>query len=283
MKKALVTLAVGASYEAMFEKYCRPLWSQYADRYQFDIIVITQPLDTSSRSQSRSPSWQKCLILSDATIKNYDQVVWVDSDVLINPASPDITTGVPLEKIGAVDEYSVPTKEDYHSYLQRLYDLYDQKHIDHIKTLTPTDFHSLYGFEGEFNSVVQSGVMVLSPRYHKELLEYVYYNYEDKDSLNLEMRPLSYEVLTRDLVHWISPKFNMLWPFIKQFNYPFLTSPPNPLERGLLKLGIDTKAEMIKKCVTATFLNNYFLHFASYTTREMKYVDTKIHSIFDIR
>ncbi len=282
MKKALVTLAVGASYEAMFEKYCRPVWAKYADRHQFDIIVITNPLDTSARSQSRSPAWQKCLILSDATVKNYDQVVWVDSDILINPASPDITDGVPLEKIGAADEYSTPTREDYYSYLQRFYELCDQQNINCLKNLTPTDFHRLYGFEGEFTSVVQTGVMVLSPRYHQELLEYVYYNYEDK-GLNLEMRPLSYEILTHDLAHWLSPKFNMLWPYIKQFNYPFLVSPSSFLEKGLLKIGIDFQAKMIRKCVTATFLNNYFLHFASHTTREMKYVNTNISSIFDIK
>ncbi len=40
--------------------------------------------------------------------------------------------------------------------------------------------------------VVQTGVMVFTPKQHREVLEYVYYNYEEK-GLNYEMRPLSKE------------------------------------------------------------------------------------------
>ena len=61
MKKAIVTLAIGKPYEAMFEKNCQSLWSLYAKKHNFDLIVITDPLDRTPRAQSRTPAWQKML------------------------------------------------------------------------------------------------------------------------------------------------------------------------------------------------------------------------------
>ena len=284
MKKALVTLAVGKSYESIFDTYCRPLWSQYAEKYQFDLIVFTQPLDSSSRAQSRSPAWQKCLILSVPDIQKYDQVVWIDSDILINPNSPDVTAGVPLEKIGAVDSYATPTREDHRIILERLFEFWTLKGINFVNNLTPTDFHRNFGLNGEFESVVQTGVMVLSSRYHRELLEYVYHTYEDKGEAcwSYEMRPLSYEILTRKFDFWIPPKFNMPWPYIAQFWYPFLSSAYSLSEQGLREPDLTLRTSLITKCVTAAFLNNYFLHFAGGTIGDMKYVDTTVTSIFDL-
>jgi hypothetical protein len=275
MKKAIVTLAIGKRYEAIFEQYCRSFWSQYADKHGFDVIVMTKHLDDSARSHSRSPAWQKCLILSQPNVQKYDQVVWVDSDILINPDSPDLTLEVPLDKIGAVDEYATPTKEDHYNTLKRLYNSWSQDGKEFVNNLTATAFHRNFGLDGEFESAVQTGVMVLSPRYHRELLEYVYHNYEDKGegSWNYEMRPLSYEIITKHLECWLSPKFNMPWPFFKSFMYPFLNAQPSFIERKLRKLGLDPQAPLLKECVTTAFLNNYFLHFAGGTTSDMKYVE----------
>lgn len=284
MAKALVTLAIGKNYELMFEKHCRSLWLHYAEKYQFELVVFTQPLDNSSKAQSRNPSWQKCLILSQPSLQKYEQVVWIDADILINPNSPDITEGVPIEKIGAVDDYATPSRTEHEICLKRLYDFWSKNGIEYIDNLSPTAFYKSFGIDAEFESVVQAGVMVLSPRYHRELLEYVYHSYEDKGSgeWNYEMRPLSYEILMRHIECWISPKFNMPWPLIQQFLYPFLSSRNNIVQKGLQKIGLNPKASLISKCVTTAFFNNYFLHFAGGTTGDMKYVDTKVTSIFDL-
>jgi hypothetical protein len=42
---------------------------------------------------------------------NYDRVVWIDSDIIINSQSPSILDGVPPEKIGATDESDYPSRE----------------------------------------------------------------------------------------------------------------------------------------------------------------------------
>jgi hypothetical protein len=65
---------------------------------------------------------------------------------------------------------------------------------------------------------VQTGVRVLSPKHHRQLLEQVYRTYDDGGSklFNNEMRPLSYEIQTRGLQHWIDARFNTLiwWVFL---------------------------------------------------------------------
>jgi hypothetical protein len=284
MRKALVTLAIGDKYIAMFDQWCRTSWQQYAQRHGYDLIVITEPLDQSERSQARSPSWQKCLILSHPDVKNYDRAVWIDSDILINPNSPDICQDVPIEKVGAIDEYATPSREEHRSYLERLYQYWDEHHIEYTDNLTASSFHHQYGLTGEFQSVVQGGVLAMSPQYHRELMEHIYHAYEDKGGAhwNYEMRPLSYEIQKHRLEHWVSPKFNMPWPFVRQFLYPFLNTQPSRKDKILGKLGIDHPTELLQKCVTTAFLNNYFLHFAGGTTPDMAYVDMHCASVFNI-
>ncbi len=283
MNTAIATLAIGDKYLRNFNRYCRKLWSAYASKYGFDLIVITEPLDSGQRARSRNPAWQKCLILSCEALRNYERVIWVDSDIIINPASPNICCEVPLDKIGAADAYATPNREDYRANLEQSYRYWSKNNIPYINNLTAADFHNSFGLDCDFESVVQTGVLVMSPKYHKELMEHVYYSYEDKGESFwcYEMRPLSYEIIKSNLEFWLSPKFNMIWPDIKQSVYPFLNSKTNFLSNVLDLININTRSSLITKCATTAYLNNYFLHFAA-STNEMKYVDSSITSKFEL-
>lgn len=283
MKKAIVTLTIGKKYIRNFRRFCDGPWKAYAQKHSLDLIVLTDSLDSTSRAQSRSPAWQKCLILSQREIQKYDQVAWVDSDILINPRSPNIFDNVPIEMIGAVDDYATPNKEDHEVGLERLYEHWSQNGIKFIRNLTATEYHKNFGLPGEYQSVVQTGVLVLSPKYHNDLFQHVYNEYDDKGPAywNYEMRPLSYEILKHNLAYWLNPKFNMPWSYTKQFLYPFLNT-QNTFIHILLKMsGLTLKASLTTKCATTAYLNNYFLHFAG-SADEMKYVNQKITSIFQI-
>jgi hypothetical protein len=287
MKKAIVTLAIGKPYLAMFEQYCQPSWSAYTKKHDFDLIVITDHLDTSARSRSRTPAWQKCLIFQDPRVQQYDRVVWVDTDILINPNSPDVTFGVPEDKIGVVDEGATPSTEDLKLYLARFHEYFypvkgsnepveapSQAMVEYLNyAFNPSAYYNDFGLAGEFKSIVQTGVMVLSQS-HRELLEHVYYNYEDKGpQWNYEQRPLGYEILTQNKEYWMSTKFNMTWVILKALMYPFLDEPSTLRERALKKFGKDTRTELISKCMTAAFLNNYFFHYAGGKGSDMQYVN----------
>src|SRR5262249_51582240 len=97
---AIATLYIGDKYRAMWERYCRASWHHYAKQHGYDLIPFHQPLDTSPRGTSRSPAWQKCLILE--ALKQYERIVWLDADIVINPQSPSIVENVPIGKVGGV-------------------------------------------------------------------------------------------------------------------------------------------------------------------------------------
>jgi hypothetical protein len=268
MKKALVTLAVGEKYLRNFRDHCMANWDAYAKRHGYDLVLLPEPIDRSARAQSRSVAWQKCLILTLPGLAAYDRVVWIDSDIVINPSSPDVGADVPEDRIGATDEYSTPSRDVHRSILSDLYASWRRAGASFVENLDPADFHHAFGLPEKMPAAVQTGVLVLSPRHHADLLRYVYDNYEDKggSDWNYEMRPLSYEIQRRGLAHWIDPRFNMLWLMVESQHYPFLAEiDPSARER------------VLRRVTTLAWLNNYFLHFAA-SVQMMKYVDTAAKS-----
>ena len=246
--QAIVTLAIGADYADRFERHCRASWTAYAQRHGFDLVVITDPLDTSERGKSRSPAWQKCLILGAPQVASYDRVVWVDSDICINPDAPSVTAGVPIERIGATDEHCFPSPEARQAILETIISVAPESG-DAGKRFwqawrDPGTWHRYVGLPAGQSHIVQTGVLVLSTQHHRALLEHVYRAYEDGGGkhFNYEMRPLSHEIQARGLQHWIDPRFNaLLW-------WLFLYQNPSP--------------DDLQRFVRDNYRRNFFLHFA---------------------
>lgn len=283
MRKAIVTLVIGKEYIERWKKLCRSSWQCYANKHGYDLITIDVPLDNSSQAQSRSPAWQKCLILSQGFSKNYDQIVWIDSDILINAsAAPCIVKNVPLEQVGAVDAYSAPSVELYRIILERQYEYFRSVGGTPITNYTAQEFYSNYGLPSTFNQVVQTGVLVLSPQYHRQILERTYYGYEDKGggAWNYEMRPLSWEIMQADCVHWLDYRFNLIWADYLCLHYPFLFGNSHSwylqkIQKLITKFGrsiyLDRRRQL---CANTAFVNSFFLHFAG-TGDDMFLVNTQ--------
>lgn len=224
---ALVTLTLGRRYEEAWRRHCEPGWRAYADRHGYKVVQLTEPLDGSARASARSPAWQKCLVLEQPVAREFDRVVWIDADVAINPSAPPIAAGVPVELVGAVDEYSTPTPELHRRTLEKLYPHWRATGIDFVDNPTARDYYAAWNLPADFDRVVQTGVMVLSPTHHSELLRRTYDRYEDRGAmLNYEMRPLSWELLDAGVVHWLEPRFNYIWGAYKALNFPFLLNDP---------------------------------------------------------
>jgi hypothetical protein len=254
---------------------------------------LKEPLDTSARAQQRSPSWQKCLILGLDAVKNYDQVVWIDSDILINHrTASDISLGVPCDKVGAVEEIGFSQAESVAAsrFLERAFDYWP----DAVINRTAAEFYTKYGLPGDCDRVLNAGMMVLSPKHHRALLEHVYYSYEEKGGREwlMEMRPLSYEIIKSGAIHWIDPRFNLLWQQLEMIYYPFLLPKPasgkkrpllSRLKRKMLRL---SKAKSLKRarhlCLNAAFQCSFFLHFGGMRTDEMKMVNDFAKSWLDL-
>jgi hypothetical protein len=249
-KKAIVTLAVGAEYAARFEALCRPNWAAYAERHGYDLVVITKPLDNSARAQGRSPAWQKCLIFSAPQVADYERVVWVDSDILINPSAPSIVEGVPPERIGVTDEHAYPSPAVRQDLVAKLIEFVPESgtfNKAYWRGWTDAGvWHADVGLSGGQTHIVQTGVMVMSP-FHRGVLETVYREHEDTGR-NMEMRFLSHAIQSRGLQHWLDPKFNaLLW-------WLFLDA-----SRGRTKMMEDRE---LRAFMRQAYASNYFLHFA---------------------
>jgi hypothetical protein len=223
MKKCIVTLVVGDKYLNQWKRYFEPSWRQYAGKWGYDLVCLEERLDTSERAAKRSVAWQKCLVLSQTFSAQYDRMVWIDSDIHIDPNAPDLPA-VPETHVGGTDAYSLFTSGLYdHLYSQ--YITYWAKHgIKAIECPTPSSFYTAYGLPGDCHAAIQTGVLSLSPKYHREILENAYYNHEEKGGAewNYEMRPLSYEIVKTGNYHFIDQRFNLLLADYIALFYPHL-------------------------------------------------------------
>lgn len=246
MKKTIVTLIIGSKYEDLWTRNASAGWRAYCERHNYDLIAIRQTLDSSDRARRRSPAWQKCLILSQPWASNYGRIVWIDSDIAINPVAPSIIEDVPEQEIGIIDEAAYPNVADHqaavHYFLR-----------ENAKFRDPEIFHTCVGLPGGQRHIVQSGVMVLSPRYHRSVLEHVYNSYnEDTGPSDLyEMRFLSHEIQKGNLQHWIDRRFNamLIWLGVLL---------------ALKRHGVPLSHEELRNFLKEQYLSNYFLHFAGY-------------------
>jgi hypothetical protein len=284
--KAIVTLAIGDKYLKQWKELCQSNWLAYASKQGYDLICIDQPLDSSERAKKRSPAWQKCLILSQDFSKKYERIVWIDSDILINPVhAPCIVKEVPIEKIGATGAYSSPTVELYTQTLKRQYQYYEYCGDNPIINDTPREYYHLYGLPPKFDQVVHTGVLVLSPEYHREILEKAYYEYEEKGNAvwNYEMRPLSWEILEANSIYWIDHRFNLIWLDYVCLHYPFLLEKSSSkLARKIRKIASQhfkflPYFQMKRLCANTAYVNSYFLHFAG-SASDMPLVNPSIAS-----
>lgn len=97
--KALVTLAVGDFYTKM-GAITHPLMKAYADRCGVDFIVLDdRKVNESYNLDERYEKFQLYNLIDD-----YDQIVFVDTDILISPRTPSLFDLVPNDRFAAVSE-----------------------------------------------------------------------------------------------------------------------------------------------------------------------------------
>ncbi|MBX9774298.1 MAG: hypothetical protein K2Y71_07770 [Xanthobacteraceae bacterium] len=119
------------------------------------------------------------------------------------------------------------------------------------RSATPALYHHDRGvpLDESVDAVVHTGVLVMSRKSHAPILRHVYDAYEDPGPayLNYEMGPLSYELLTRGAVCWISDQFNA-------------TLSDLILRDSIGRTRLPTEAERIE-AVQRFYRENYFMHF----------------------
>ncbi len=245
MKRALVTLAIGDRYLGWWRQYAEAGWRQYAERFGLDLIVITESLDVSPRAEARSPAWQKCIIPRQAWAQEYDRMLWLDSDIVINNANAeDLLAAVPDDKVGVLTGESLPP-----FVTQSWREVYKAR------------YHTSFGLPSDFEMGMNTGVLAYSPRHVAPLFGRVYDEYEDRgeNTWHYEQRPLSWNIFDAKLDHPIDSRYNYGWSRDVHQHYPFvLEDRPN-------------REELLRLCLAVSFGRACFLHFCG-RHAEMQYL-----------
>ena len=251
---AIVTLAVGEKHLAYWRRYCQPSVEAYARKQGYDLIVITEPLDRSDAAAGRSASWQKCLILGQEFAAKYRQVVLLDSDIAINVESaPRITEQAPVVMIGGVISGSHIHPDLRLVLLHRMTGQplsYERGQVQWREY--QGEYYKQFGLSPMDMGIVQAGVLVASPRYHRELFERVYQaSWPAEQARTYEQVPLSHAILSSGMFRQIDTRFNSVFFETLLVHYPYL-----------LLENLEIRDVVARCAVQAEFANNFFLHFA---------------------
>jgi hypothetical protein len=252
--KALVTLLIGETFTAWWHRWFEASWRAYAHRHEYDIILITNPIDRGPRAQARSPHWQKLLILEVPEVRRYRHVVWIDADILINHhTAPSIVDGMSDGRIGAVSyrhEFAIPGRFE-----QR----YDRRSRSDTGRGWPSfpDWYEAAGLPRDVDNFTNTGVLVLEPARHAAFLRDVYERFGETPSSLQENGALSYQLFKSGMLRPLDHRFNVAWNGEIAEKYPFLLNPRNFHDQHLVSC-----------CVNAAWHNAWFLHFVASASRE---------------
>lgn len=265
MKTALTTICIGEEHTALWNRYGEPYWRAYAQHHGYALHVITEPLDTSPRAAARSPAWQKCIILRDPALQDFQRVVWIDADIVVTKNAPPVCDGVPQGKIGATISGGHLDSASRAIFLWRWFKQ-GLHHTDAAQAWAADQrrYYEMAGVSCPSNDILQTGVLVLEQR-HKDILEKVYaVDLPPGSTLPAEQTHLSAEIINRGLGHLLDARFN--WVAFERFivNAPHLLDRSFPSFERLARLAIKTECE-----------NGFFVHFA-YDRRFMRYVEPEM-------
>ena len=250
--KALVTLAIGEDYLRMWEAYYKPSLEKYAEKHGYDLFVIDDYLDATPRGPERTPHWQKLLILEHPEFRQYEHVVWIDADININfhHAPCIVDHAGDTDALGLVSHNQAYVNDElwtnrWHRAHQLGGGIFERPHGP-----SPVERYREAGLPDDVDDMVNTGVMVLQPAKHAEFLRWIYDTCDENPYSANEQMSLSYHIFRQGLFQPLDPRFNRTWSEEMVQNYPFLM---NNLTREI--------QPVMALCVTAAWLNTWFLHF----------------------
>lgn len=257
-EKVLVTFVRGRQHQALWRHFL-PTWKAYAEQYNYDIITLDQPIDPNFDSKGKSLHWQKCLVLEHPDVAAYEDVVWIDCDILVNHrTAPCIVTETAGRGIGAV-LYSSQNQPNPRTRAAREDRLYRVSVLQKKETYglgrypEAREMYARAGLGDDVNDWINTGVMVLKPARDAEILRHVYETCEETPFSLYDNFPLSYHLLKRNLVHGLDPRFNADYLYEVLESYPFLT---------LSRFGTPTTTNLTIRSICAFTIinNNWFIH-----------------------
>jgi lipopolysaccharide biosynthesis glycosyltransferase len=174
--------------------------------------------------------FHKYLLCSQPWASEYDYIIYIDADILINDHAPGIPFHLLGNGIGMVDEYSQPTPQ------RRI-----AVQIKNGWLPTATDYFKLCGYHFVTERVFNGGLMVFQPSQHRGLCEMIFSKHVKSNighprGFHFEQTTTNYELQRRHMVSILPNEFN-----------------------GILAIAMSDDPKLT---VDDFFNRNYFTHFA---------------------
>lgn len=260
-KNYIVSVAIGKKHYNEWKKYSSKLWVKYCKKNNLGIIIIKKDLISKKDLSWKSPTWQRLLVghYLHLHVKKITNICLLDTDILINPLSPNIFNKLRKDKISAVTAFkNIPFYKSNFNLRKKL--VFLRKNFLNSKyplnsslTASPNEIFKHYKFKRIFNNYFVAGVLVFDVRAFKNILLNIYKKYCNsnlkKKFIGVEV-PLNNELMSLNLVNWIDYKFQAIWLFEIADKYNFL----------YYKKFKDKK--ILKIIIEQILIDNYFLHFA---------------------
>ena len=214
MKVALVVIAIGEKYLEHYNRIFRPSHEAYAIKCGYHFRLITEYLDPALTHKD-AVTFNKILVCSQQWSSEYDYIIVVDADILINPRAPSLHLAYNYgDKIGIVDEFSQPTpiaRLEMERFNETNYNSGGDYYYDVLHQYIETD------------KVFNTGVMVFQPLKHREFLESIYNTYSSYAvghvcGYHFEQASIGYEFQLADAYIIMDNKWNAIWTLESSLN-----------------------------------------------------------------
>ena len=200
----------------------------------------------------KKPHWQKFLIGAKLKNKNIKNACYLDTDIIINPQSPDIFKNYKQNKILASSNiYKLPYDLKM---AQKKVVFFRKNYLNRNYPLDSAMFANLKQTYSYSNLSVQkdslcAGLFIFNIKNYSDFFEKIFFKYKKnyKSLTGGDQVHFSYYVLKYQNVELLDYKFQAYWLYEMALNYPFLYYMNNK--------------KIIKECILACLMNNYFLHF----------------------
>jgi hypothetical protein len=254
----IVSIAIGKKYLKFWNEYFRTNWITYCKKNKIGLIIITKDLIDKKSIYWKKPNWQKLLIgkfLEERYPKKIQNICYLDTDIYINPFSPNIFDSHDEKKISVVsmfnnlpyDLFETKKKISYlrHNFYSKKYPL-DSSLFMNINEIY--DYHNLKPQKDYFCA----GMFVFNlKKFSKDMYQWFFkYDKNVHSITNGDQTHLNYEFFKKGKIKILPYQFQSLWVFEIVNKFPFL------YKKNL------RKKELIVECVEKSILENFFLHFA---------------------
>jgi hypothetical protein len=204
IKCCLVTICIGEKYLNEYNKLFRPSHEKYATKCGYDFKVITDFIKEPKHVSVIS--FNKVIVCDYNWDKEYDFIIFIDADIIINMNTPPIHNQYDFgNKIGVVNQSQPTLQARIETQIHKGYEV------------TAKDYYKLKSnHDIETDHIINTGVLLIQPKIHKLFLRNIFDTYSNKQidnkaGFHYEQSVIGYEIQKNNMHYFMDMKWNALW------------------------------------------------------------------------